>query len=42
MLRLKLIPTENLTCYRIKIDNDIIDQGILYTQNEKPWMQREH
>jgi len=41
MLLLKLIPTENLTCYRIKIDNEIIDQGILYTQNEKPWMQRE-
>tara|TARA_B100000809_G_scaffold260901_1_gene308705 strand:+ start:588 stop:1070 length:483 start_codon:yes stop_codon:yes gene_type:complete len=41
MLRFKLIPTVNLAAYRIKINNKIIDQGILMSEDSLLWTQKQ-
>ena len=41
MLRFKLIPTRDKATYLIKVNNKIIDHGILYTNDTPVWSQRE-
>ena len=41
MLRFKLIPTVNLAAYCIKINNKIIDQGILMSEDSLLWTQKQ-
>jgi hypothetical protein len=41
MLRFKLIPTVDRATYFIKINNEVIDHGILYTNDKPAWSQRE-
>jgi len=41
MLRFKLIPTADRATYYIKVNNEVIDHGILYTNDKPAWSQRE-
>jgi hypothetical protein len=41
MLRFKLIPTVDKATYFVKINNKIIDHGILYTNDKPAWSQRQ-
>ena len=41
MLRFKLIPTADRATYYIRVNNEVIDHGILYTNDKPAWSQRE-
>ena len=41
MLRFKLIPTVDRATYYIKVNNKVIDHGILYTNDKPAWSQRQ-
>ena len=39
MLRFKLIPTADRATYYIRVNNEVIDHGILYTNDKPAWSQ---